>query len=298
MTGRAFLRPWQQGRGSVQALRVGHHQVRQGFAIGGVAVAVRLVGVEQDRVAGGEQEALLVDPHFQYPLRHHQVLLGAGGVGFGVFLAEAAQAQFVELHLARHIEGEQRAAGEGAVGADQALALLRRQHGDTGEGAIVEEGCHRHLETLGDLAQHLDRRHAAPGLDLRQHRPADTGNPRQGVQREIALAAQAQQVVGDALANQIIGFGMHAGGQFQVGNAIAGGQVHRSGPAAALVVPGWRLRHGVAGPPGVHRPHHFAQAACLAARAVAGEIDDVVGAVHEAFLGRRVRWQPDYPFAA
>ncbi|PNG62094.1 hypothetical protein SC81_23090, partial [Vibrio vulnificus] len=74
-----------------------------------------------------------------------------------------------------------------------------------------------------------------PGLDLRQHRPADTGNPRQGVQREIALAAQAQQVVGDALANQIIGSGMHAGGQFQVGNAIAGGQVHRSGPAAALV---------------------------------------------------------------
>lgn len=89
MTGRAFLRPWQQGRGSVQALRVGHHQVRQGFAIGGVAVAVRLVGVEQDRVAGGEQEALLVDPHFQYPLRHHQVLLDTGGLASGELPAKA-----------------------------------------------------------------------------------------------------------------------------------------------------------------------------------------------------------------
>ncbi|WP_413044668.1 energy transducer TonB, partial [Pseudomonas aeruginosa] len=28
-------------------------------------------------------EALFVDPHFQYPLRHHQVLLGAGGGGGG-----------------------------------------------------------------------------------------------------------------------------------------------------------------------------------------------------------------------
>ena len=38
------------GRVSIQPLRIGHHQVGHGLAVGGVAVAVGLVGVEQDRV--------------------------------------------------------------------------------------------------------------------------------------------------------------------------------------------------------------------------------------------------------
>ena len=156
-----------------------------------------------------------------------------------------------ELHLARHIEGEQRAAGEGAVGADQALALLRRQHGDAGEGAIVEEGCHRHLEAPGRSCTAPDRRHAAPD-SICASIARLTPETRARASSEIALAAQAQQVVGDALANQIIGSACTPAA-VQVGDAIAGGQVHRSGPAAALVVPGWRLRHGVAGLPGVHR---------------------------------------------
>jgi len=47
--------------------------------------------------------------------------------------------------LVRRVEGELRAADKRTVGAEQALALARRQHGHAFQGPIFEKRGHRFL---------------------------------------------------------------------------------------------------------------------------------------------------------
>jgi hypothetical protein len=75
-----------------------------------------------------------------------------------------------------------------------AFALAHRQDGDTFEGTVVEKCRQRDLQAFGNLAQHFDGGSAAPGFDLRQHRPAYSTLPRQRVGRQMTLASQALKV--------------------------------------------------------------------------------------------------------
>ena len=159
-----------------------------------------LVGIKQNRIPGGKQIALIVDADFQHPLSHHQVFLDTRTMTLGLILAQRAQAQLVKFRLSRNVVGKQGATDKSAAGADQALALTGRQYRHAFKGPMLKKGGHRYLQALGDFAQHFDRRHAAAGFDLREHRPAYTAQSGQGIEGQKALAAQALKILCDPLA--------------------------------------------------------------------------------------------------
>src|SRR5438445_13598607 len=82
-----------------------HHRV----GAARVAIRVRRVGLEQDRVAGLEPVGLAAGLDLDGALGDDQVLAGAGRVRVGVIDAAGGEAQLVELDPARLVEREQRA---------------------------------------------------------------------------------------------------------------------------------------------------------------------------------------------
>ena len=74
-----------------------------------VAVRVRRVGLEQDRVTGLEAVGVAGDIDLDRAGGDDEVLAGAGRVRVGILDAAGREAELVELDAARLVEREQRA---------------------------------------------------------------------------------------------------------------------------------------------------------------------------------------------
>jgi hypothetical protein len=67
----------------------------------------------------------------------------------------------------------------------------------------AQERGDRHLQGRGDLAENLDRRHAARGFDLREHRARHAGQPRERIERQLPLGTQAREIHADDVLERV-----------------------------------------------------------------------------------------------
>jgi hypothetical protein len=75
----------------VLRLDIGHHQIGDCFLFERVAIGMRLVCLEQDRIARCEALDFAFDRYLERALHDDEIFDGAAGVGFGAFDASALQ---------------------------------------------------------------------------------------------------------------------------------------------------------------------------------------------------------------
>src|SRR5262245_8367138 len=91
------------------------HEVTDRLDTTRVAVRVRRVGLEQDRITGLEPVRVARDVDLDGARRHDEVFGGAGRVRVRVLDGTGRQPELVELDAARLVEREQRARREAAI---------------------------------------------------------------------------------------------------------------------------------------------------------------------------------------